>query len=217
MKYPKLLCIPLAVLSMSFAHTAHAGRPLTVDDAGVNELGGGHVEFWYARMPGKANTWNVSPAYSPIKGFEVSALLSRDRTGQETTKAIQGKLLITEPKKQGCNFGMSFGVGFVNESHESAPFINGLATCNQDFGTMHVNLGVSRPEGGEYLGVWGIAFERELGAGIVGHVERFGQKDERPSTQIGLRKEVLPGLQLDGTLGRNASDTIYSVGIKKTF
>lgn len=217
MKLPRLSCLAAAVLSLSIANVSHAGRPLTVDDAGVNELGGGHVEFWYARMPGKANVWTISPAYSPIRNFEVAALLSRDRTGHETTRAIQGKLLLTSSKKDGCNFGMSFGVGYVNESNESAPFLNGLATCNQEFGSIHVNLGVTHPEGGENQGVWGVAFERELSAGVIGHIERFGQEHERPSTQIGLRKEIMQGLQLDGTLGRSGSDTIYSVGLKKTF
>ncbi len=216
MKLSKLLCIPAALLSLSLG-TAQAGRPLTVDDAGVNELGSGHVEFWYARMPGDANVWSVSPAYSPIKGFEVSALLSRDRTGSETTRAIQGKLLLTPSKPDGCNFGMSFGVGYVHETTESAPFLNGLATCNGGMGSVHVNLGVSHPEGGENIGIWGVALERELGAGVIGHIERFGQEKDRPSTQIGLRKEVMPGLQLDGTLGRYDSDAIYSIGVKKTF
>jgi len=39
----------------------------------------------------------------------------------------------------------------------------------------------------------------------------------RPATQVGLRKEVIPGLQLDGTIGRYDGDTIYSVGMKKMF
>lgn len=216
MKLSKLLCIPAALLSLSIG-AAQAGRPLTVDDAGVNELGGGHVEFWYARTPGDANVWSVSPAYSPIKGFEVSALLSRDRTGNETTRAIQGKLLLTPSKSDGCNFGISFGVGYVNETNEGAPFLHGLATCNGGLGSVHVNLGVSHPEGEENIGIWGIAFERELGAGAIGHIEHFGQEKDRSSTQIGLRKEVMQGLQLDGTLGRYDRDAIYSIGLKKTF
>ena len=31
---------------------AQAGRPLMVDDTGTNEAGHGHVEAWYARLPG---------------------------------------------------------------------------------------------------------------------------------------------------------------------
>jgi hypothetical protein len=202
---------------MASSHNAHAGRPLTVDDASVNELGGGHVEFWFARLPGQSNVWHVSPAYSPIKGFEVSALLSRDRTGSETTKAIQGKYLFTPSNPDGCNFGTSFGTGYVNELRRQTPYLSGLATCNGNLGSAHLNLGVSKAEGESSVGVWGIAFERELGGGVTGHIERFGQKHVHPSMQVGIRKEIMSGLQIDGTLGRYADDSIYSIGIKKTF
>ncbi|WP_291439031.1 hypothetical protein [Acidovorax sp.] len=36
-----------ATTSLCLAWSAHAGRPLSVDDAGVDEVGHGHVEVWW--------------------------------------------------------------------------------------------------------------------------------------------------------------------------
>ena len=43
---------------------AQAGRPLTVDDANVNEVGEGQVEGWWTRSPNGARSWTVAPAYA---------------------------------------------------------------------------------------------------------------------------------------------------------
>lgn len=217
MKLSKLPCLAAAALSLALTHTAHAGRPLTVDDASVNELGHGHVELWYARDPGRANIWNLSPAFSPLKNFEVAALFSRDRTENLTARAIQGKYIFTPSNPNGCNFGAVFGSGYINETSDDTYFATGLATCNGSLGSLHVNLGGAHKEGEGTIGVWGVAFERELVDGVIGHIERFGQKHERATTKIGLRKEIVPGFQIDGTVGSYDSETIYSVGIKKTF
>ena len=36
-----------ATTALCLAWPAHAGRPLSVDDAGVDEVGQGHVEVWW--------------------------------------------------------------------------------------------------------------------------------------------------------------------------
>lgn len=117
-----------------------AGRPLTVDDAATDNKGEGHVEAWYSRMPGKAHTWIVSPAYAPIEGLEFSGLIARDTTNQVNAQALQFKWIVTPPQDSGCT------------------------------------------------------------AGVVGGIGR-----------------ARPGLQIDGTIGRGESTTVYSVGLKQSF
>ena len=51
-------------LGWGFVLSVQAGRPLTVDDANVNDLGEGHVEGWWTRAPGDSRSWAVAPAYS---------------------------------------------------------------------------------------------------------------------------------------------------------
>ena len=97
------------------ATPALAGRPLTVDDASVNDTGDGHVEAWYARQPGRLHTWTVAPAYAPIDGLELSASFTRDRTTPQSSEAVQVKWRITPVQESGCNAGAVLGVAHASD------------------------------------------------------------------------------------------------------
>lgn len=205
-----------SLLVLTLAAPVYAGRPLTVDDASVNDAGAGHVEAWYARQPGRAHTWTVAPAYAPIDGLELGAALSRDRTADATTGAVQAKWRITPSLETGCNVGAVLGVAHTRGAGGNSPYFNGLATCNSSWGASHFNLGAVRAPGGPTLGTWGIAQEREFGQ-VTAHVEAFGQRHSKPTFQVGARMEVAKGLQIDGTLGRSNHETLVSVGLKQSF
>lgn len=217
MKSIRPILFSVAALVLSMAQSAHAGRPLTVDDANVNDPGAGHVEAWFARMPGHANTWNVAPAYSPIKDLEVSAILTRDTSENLSTSAIQGKWRITASQPDGCNFGLVAGISHRDNGGGNTPYLNALATCNHKGGALHMNLGLSHPDNEKTLTNWGVAYEREMSGGITGHIEYFGLENGKPTAQVGLRKDIMPGLQLDGTVGRSDGDVVFSLGMKNRF
>jgi len=189
---------------------------LTVDDAGMNDKGNGHVELWFAGDNAGARAFNVSPAYAAFENVEFSALLSRDTAGRSTAYAVQAKLIITPSKKDGCNVGATAGLGWERHVTGNSPFANALVTCNLEVGSIHVNAGIVRPAGESSLGTWGVAFEREMGS-VTGHIEAYGERGSKPTLQIGLRSEVAPKVQLDGTVGRRSNDTLYSVGLKFSF
>jgi len=115
----------------------------------------------------------------------------------------------------GCNAGAVLGVTQARGAGRM-PYVNGLFTCNSAWGATHFNLGANRASGGPTLGTWGVAHEREFGA-VTAHVEAFGQRLAKPTFQIGARKEIAKGLQLDGTLGRSNRETLVSVGLKVGF
>lgn len=73
---PKVLFL---LLGLSGLLNAQAGRPLTVDDASVNDVGEGHVEGWWTRAPGGSRSWTVAPAYAPIQNVELGAGLAREQ------------------------------------------------------------------------------------------------------------------------------------------
>ena len=206
----------LPLLALWLATPAQAGRPLTVDDASVNEAGAGHVEAWYARQPGRAPIWTVAPAYAPIDGLELGAAFSRDRAADATTGAVQAKWRITPSLESGCNAGAVLGVAHTRGAGGNTPYLNGLATCNSAWGASHFNLGAVRSPGGPTLGTWGIAHEREFGQ-VTAHVEAFGQRLAKPTFQVGARMEVAKGLQIDGTVGRSNHETLVSLGLKQSF
>ncbi len=62
----------------------------------------------------------------------------------------------------------------------------------------------------------GVAFKREVGAATA-QIEAFGERGSKATTQIRLRGEIAPKVQLDGTVGRRGSDTLYSLGLKLSF
>ena len=198
------------------ATPAYAGRPLTVDDASVDEAGAGHVEAWYARQPGRAHTWTVAPAYSPIDGLELGAAIARDRTADATTGAVQAKWRITPSQESGCNAGAVLGIAHMRGAGGNMRHLNGLFTCNSSWGASHFNLGAVRIPGAPTLGTWGIAHEHGFGQ-VTAHVEAFGQRLSKPAFQVGARTEVAKGLQIDGTVGRSNRETLVSLGLKQSF
>ncbi len=210
--------LKLMALTVACAATAvaHAGRPLVVDDANVNDTGAGHVETWVARDASRATLVNVSPAYAPIDGLEISGLLSRDNTNKVSTQAVQAKWRITPSKEDGCNVAAVLGVSHT-QGDGNTPYLSGNLSCNGvGPASVHLNLGVQKPKGSESIGVWGVAAEFPMDSWTP-HVEFFGAKDTKPTFQIGARTQLSKTIQLDGTLGRTDGQSLVTVGLKFQF
>lgn len=212
----KLAALPLVVAASLGCGAAEAGRPLSVDDAEVDDAGTGHVEVWYARQPGRANTWTVAPAYAPADGLELGASVTRDRTAAVTSQSLQAKWRITPALEGGCNSAAVFGASQTRGQGGTTPYLNGLLTCNSALGATHVNLGAQRAPGGPGVATWGLAHERAWGA-VTLHAEAFGQRLVKPTFQVGARTLLSGQLQLDATLGRSNRETLFSVGVKHSF
>ena len=213
--------LPAAVLASAcllLANLCHAGRPLAVDDANVNDAGAGHVEVFYQRLAGPVHTTTVSPAYGVREGLEIAGLFNRDNTSDTNTSAIQAKVRLTAPQTQGCNLAASFGLSQPNVPGAGfSKFANGLATCNRmGVGSLHVNLGLINLPTGINTGVWGLAFEREFGP-ATGHIEVLGAENQLPTLQLGVRTLLTRSVQLDATLGSQQGETLYSFGLKFLF
>ena len=213
-----LRCVAVVLCTAGLASTASAGRPLTVDDAGTNAKGEGHVEFWATRADG-SRSLNIAPAYALADGLEIGALLARDTTSKITTTGAQVKWLITPSRDRGCNAGVAFGAAHASGqgNSDNAGFVNGLLSCNGTaLGHVHANLGSTKASGQAEITNWGVAIEREFGA-VTPHVEWFGVEGSKPTLQVGARGDAAKDLQLDGTIGRSDGVTLYSVGLKFRF
>lgn len=154
----------IATSASLWAVSSHAGRPLTVDDANVNDVGVAHVETWLERQADGSRLWVVAPAYGVANGVEIGASAARDTTNQLNTFAVQAKFRLTPSQPEGCNAGAAIGVaqtrGGAGFGSVNTPFVNGLFTCNLPAGALHLNLGVNRTAGSPTLTTWGLAFER---------------------------------------------------------
>lgn len=214
-KRPLIALLPLT--ACLWASHAHAGRPLAVDDANVNEKGAGHVEVWVARDSDKVDTWNVAPAFAPVDGVEIGVGYAKARKNGNAQQAIQAKWRITPSQDNGCNVASTLGT--VHEkSVGSSPYLVGILTCNTALGAVHVNLTRHNPKDAENYSSWGVALERAMGS-ITPHIEAFGDQGGKPTLQFGAKTEIAAGLQLDATVGRDRQNSanVFSLGLKYSF
>ena len=195
---------------------AWAGRPLTVDDANVAEVGGGQLESWYARPAGRDRLWTSALGVGVLDWLELGVGVERNFSVPETSTAVQAKMRLTPSVEGGCNAGAVVGRMHLHRERGDATYVNGLVTCNLDGGPLHLNLGAHRPDGGGTHATWGVAKEFELGA-VTAHVEAFGQQHGKPTLQFGLRREIFKNVQIDGTLGRAERKAVFSVGVRLGF
>lgn len=218
MKSTQLLKTFAAIALAGTAASALAGRPLVLDDAGINSQGEGHVETWISRTDG-ATSFNVSPAYAFWSRVELSALLARDGGNHITVTGVQAKWMITPSRDDGCNLATSFGAQHVRARAGSGDlqFINGLASCNgTPLGNVHFNLGYAKPDGGPSETNYGIALERSFGR-ITPHIEVFGSDSIDSAVNLGLRGDIAKNVQLDGSIGRLDGSNFYTLGLKFRF
>ena len=203
------------LLILTWGH-AHAGRPLSVEDANVNETGQGHVETWWAHSSAGSRAWTVAPAWSPVDGMELAAAFSRENPGQLNARAVQIKWRLTASQDHGCNWGALLGLS-QTASEKSRPYANGLLSCHHPlWGSFHANLGSVQDAAGFYATTRGLAWERSLGQ-VTLHLESFAQQHAKPTRAIGLRHDLLPQLQVDASWGRQARQTLTTAGLKWMF
>ncbi len=153
------------LLGWGFMFSVHAGRPLTVDDANVNDV---------------------------------------------------AKFRITPSQENGCNAGAVVGTARTT-GDVSKGYVYALFSCNHArLGSLHSNLGMVDVSSSQRVGSWGLAWERAYGD-VTAHVEVYGQQHDKPTWATGLRTNILPKLQLDGSVGRQAGQNLVTLGTKWMF
>ena len=207
----------LLVLTAFFvSFPSFAGRPLTVDDANVNDTGDGHIEAWWTRSPNGVRSWTVAPAYAPVDNIELGVGIAREQFSGIQTQNIQAKFRLSPTQENGCNFGAVTGYARV-DGQSSQPYVNGLFSCNHpSMGSLHTNLGALNFSSSQRVRTWGVAWERTYGEVTV-HIEKFGMEHEKPTTAVGLRFNVMEDLQLDTSVGRTNKNNIFTLGFKWMF
>lgn len=195
----------------------HAGRPLDVDDAGVNAKGHGHVELWSTRAVDGARSWTVAPAFAPIDGFEVAYLRAADQSTQDTGHTLQFKGLITPSSDNGCNQAATIGITRRNHDLAGARYGWLINTCNQGWGAWHTNLGATQDfseSSNKPLVAMALEFS---GFPVVPHLQWIAQKQAMPQFGLGVRKALSEQFQIDGSFSRQGGQSIWTLGTKLSF
>lgn len=208
---------PALCLAWCLALPAHAGRPLSVDDAGLDEAGTGHVEVWWEGARAQPGTVYAAPAYVPVEGLELGAVLARDRAERQTLQGLQAKWQWSASQEQGCNAASSAAVLHRQGGGEDRTLALALlGTCTAPWGSVHANMGAQREPNLPWQPTWGLALEKSWGA-LTAHSEAFGVRHTAPTFQMGARWDWAGNYQLDGTVGRQSGHTLLSVGLKHGF
>jgi hypothetical protein len=187
-----------------------------VDDANVNEKGVAHVETFWSRGADGSRTFTVAPTYSPIPGLDLTAVDARTAAGGPYSQTLQAKLQVTAVQEKGCYFAWVLGATVWQKGDGQKSFIAANGSCNILGGSIHSSLMSTRNIEGKNEPSLGLAWEQNFGE-WTGHIESVAQRASKPLVGIGLRKDVMPGLQLDGTWGKQGGKAVFSLGSKYTF
>jgi len=193
-----------------------AGRPLTVDDANVNDTGVAHVETFWSRAADGSRTFTVAPTYSPLPGLDLIAVDTRTLAGGAHSQTFQAKMQVTSPKDNSCHFAWVVGTTQWQKGEGQKSFVSANTSCDMGVGALHASVVSSRDAVGRDTPSMGVAWEQSFGA-WTGHIESVAQRATKPMVGIGARTEVRPGFQVDGTWGRLGGKALFSLGTKFTF
>jgi len=204
--------LAISLLSVS----AQAGRPLSVDDANVNDTGVAHVETFWSRAADGSRSFTIAPTFSPLPGLDLIAQDVRTFSGGAHSQTLQAKMQVTSPKDNSCHFAWVVGATQWQKGDGQKSFVSANSSCDMGVGALHASVVSSRDAAGRDTPSLGVAWEQSFGA-WTGHIESVAQRAAKPMVGIGARTDVRPGFQVDGTLGRVGGKAMFSLGTKITF
>jgi len=217
----------IAVAAVSLASlTAHAGRPLTTEDAATLEDKACQVESWVDANSTFTKAWAV-PACNFGWGIEWQAGFARARQDGVPTEFsdsyFQAKKVIVQPTEGGWGYGVIAGLTRFphRPSHRGwdDPYLIAPVTWTPDTKTaLHLNIGWTRDRDQKIdTTLWGVAGERQVSERVTLVGEVFGDDRTRPFARIGGRINAVKGLDFDLTYvarsGGTSADRYVSVGL----
>jgi hypothetical protein len=214
-----------ALLVATATVSAHAGRPLTTEDAAVAEDKACQLESWIDRSRNATQAWAV-PACNFGAGIEWQAGFAREdaHSRQRFSSAyVQGKKVLREPQEGVLGHGIVIG---LNRTPLRAswrgwddPYVTGVITAMVGTATLvHANYGWTRDRNRRAdSATWGLAGERAVTERWSAVAEVFGDDRTSPFYRAGARVTAVKGLDFDLTLvtrhGGLRADRYLSAGL----
>lgn len=217
-----------AAYGMAFAcllstTSAHAGRPMTVDDASIVAPGQCQLET-YALHARDANAYWATPACNVGGDWELAAGAARieDELRSSHYGRLQAKTVF-KPLSAG-----SWGIGLVlADQFRAGRGLDGDLSANVPLGfsllgdslLLHLNAGLLRTAvTRRNNATWGLGAALKLDERNSLTVETFGQQRAGSRGQLGLAHALIPDcLQIDGTwnrrLTRGGGENVVTLGL----
>lgn len=231
--FPRKIALVAGIAAcLAMASAAHAERPMVVDDAETLDKGGAKVEFGWSRDD-RTRGFDAAAGYGPIENLEVELALAqaRDREPDPSVR-LHGIGVAMKWVPLQVETGLSAGVKLEHARERAhirnapdetarANAVTALATWRFAGGqAVHLNLGREwvRAEGDtEAANSWGVGFEHPLTDAFTIAAEVFGVEESRPDRQIGVRYEILEGVELSGAVGRGNDRSFANLGVAWEF
>ena len=214
------------------AATSHAARPFVTDDARVVDGGGCQIETFAKRQRkfDEREFWFL-PACNPTGRVELTlgrSWIDGSVPGDSRFNILQAKTLLKTLETNGSGYALTLGAFRVSPfqtAHTLNPYLNAIGSFSfaDDRVIVHTNVGaISDRQAGITRATWGLGAEIAFTPRLIGIIESYGQRADKPTTHFGLRIWVIPNrVQVDGTLGVQRSGpperSFSSLGLRILF
>ena len=216
------------LLTLLMSGLAHAGRPLSTEDASTLDDKACQLESWADRTRGNATAFSFVPACA-LLGVEWQAGATRIREGgRDATAAtfVQGKHAFRSVDDGDWGIGLVAGLTryLQRESKNGwgdpyviVPVSFGLGADKETRALLHLNVGTTRVrDEGRNLTLWGVALEKPASERLTLLGEVFGENTRDPFGRVGGRYTLFERFDVDLTwvtrFGGVKEDQYWSLG-----
>ena len=227
----KLRTALFPILAACAAHPAFAARPFVTDDARTVDEGGCQVETFVKkqRNVNEQEFWFL-PACNPF-GVELTAgysWVNASVPGDSQFSVFQAKTLLKALQTNGSGYALTVGAFRVSPfqaPHTTNPYVNAIGSFSfaDDQVVVHANIGaIVDRQATMTRATWGLGAEVAFHPQVIGIVDSYGQRADKPTFHYGLRVWVVPNkVQVDATQGTQNSGpperTFRSLGLRVLF
>ncbi|MGV7206764.1 hypothetical protein ACLB1G_02790 [Oxalobacteraceae bacterium A2-2] len=210
----------LAAACLLGAPGAHAGRPMTIEDAAITPAGLCQVEAYGQHDREHNETW-ITPACT-LAGWLELAVGMAHQDGRQRYTRLQGKTVFREVQPDGWGIGLVLadqyrpGEGMHGEWSANVPLTFSL---RGDALLLHLNAGWLRgAQARRHDATWGLGAEFKLTEKAAVTAETYGQQRAGSRYQFGASYALAPDRwQVDATWGnrmaRGASEHVVTLGL----
>ena len=205
---------------------AHAGRPLSTEDASTLEDGRCQVEAWVDRSSVSTSPWFV-PACNVGAGIEWQVGFARTHEDGRPSfmEGYAQAKRVFKPIAEGSPWGMGLVVGFNRHVFHrqlhgwDQPYALIPVSIAMGDALLHLNAGWARDrEFRRDATLWGIAYEKPATERLTLVAEAYGENAAKPFLRAGGRMSVIKDvldIDLTGVArpGGNRSERFVSLGL----
>lgn len=212
--------------------SAHAGRPLATEDAGVLGRGDCEWESFAAhaseRVSSAANTLSTQVGCGIGANTQFALAVQRETAdGQHANSLVlSGKTSLIEPKDEAPGLALAWGINAVRPpgatmKHEGTALTLVLSHELAKELTGHANLGWVRSQSTRRTAMtWNLAAEYALGNSVDVMAEYYGEQHDKPWFSAGVRFAATDKLNFDASYSVQsgaAKAKLLTIGAKLAF